>query len=155
VLFVALGIITASFLWIAFAHSTIWYFVVWDLVFGTCWAIAYTAAITSYLTDATPAEAAMYSSANTAISFGLGGLGPALFTAVLTSKLIPHTPIPAPSVFKTMYIYAAIAFAVITAVALLIRRPTFRGVEVLPDAAVVAGGAPPASGQVAAGPEPA
>jgi MFS family permease len=155
VLIVALGILTASFVWIAFNHSTIWYFVIWDLIYGTCWAIAYTAAITSYLHDAAPPEAAMYSSANTAITYGLGGLGPALFTAVLTSKFILHTPIPAPSVFKTMYIYAAIAFGVITVVALSVRNPTFAKELTPSGAAMTPGEAPSASGQVAAGPEPA
>jgi hypothetical protein len=44
------------------------------------------------LQDATPAEAAMYSSANTVISAGISGLGAGIFTAVLTSA--PAIPQP-------------------------------------------------------------
>jgi len=79
----------------------------------------------AFLHDATPAEAAMYSSANTVIASAVGGVGPAIFTAVLTSRFIPHTPIPDPVVFKYMWIYAAIGSAVMTALALLVRRPQF------------------------------
>ena len=118
-------IIAANFLVLAYAHNGIWHFIVWDFIWGFVWAFDYTAAITAYLHDATPTEAAMYSSANTVITSAVGGLGPAVFTAILTSKFIPHTPIPDPSVFKEMWIYAAIAMVVVAAVALLVRRPTF------------------------------
>jgi len=118
-------IIAANFVVLAFAHNGIWHFIVWDFIWGFVWAFDYTAAITAYLHDATPGEAAMYSSANTVITSAVGGLGPAVFTAILTSKFIPHTPVPDPSVFKEMWIYAAIAMVVVAAVALLVRRPTF------------------------------
>ncbi len=118
-------IIAANFVVLAYSHNGIWHFIVWDFIWGFVWAFDYTAAITAFLHDATPAEAAMYSSANTVITSAVGGLGPAVFTAILTSKFIPHTPIPDPSVFKQMWIYAAIAMVVVAAVALLVSRPSF------------------------------
>ncbi|HUA40471.1 MAG TPA: MFS transporter [Streptosporangiaceae bacterium] len=148
-------IIAANFLVLAYAHNGVWHFIVWDFIWGFVWAFDYTAAITAFLHDATPGEAAMYSSANTVITSAVGGLGPAVFTAILTSKFIPHTPIPDPSVFKQMWIYAAIAMVVVAVVALLIRRPTFVGEHTASDAAVTPGEAPSPSGPVAAGPEPA
>jgi MFS family permease len=137
-------IIAANFLVLAYAHNGIWHFIVWDLIWGFVWAFDYTAAITAYLHDATPTEAAMYSSANTVITSAVGGLGPAVFTAILTSKFIPHTPIPDPSVFKEMWIYAAIAMVVVAAVALLVRRPTFVAEETPATATVAEPGSGPA-----------
>jgi MFS family permease len=118
-------IIAANFAVLAASHNGVWHFIVWDFIWGFVWAFDYTAAITAFLHDATPTEAAMYSSANTVITSAVGGLGPAVFTAILTSKFIPHTPIPDPSVFKEMWVYAAIAMVIVAAVALLVRRPVF------------------------------
>jgi MFS family permease len=132
-------IIAANFVVLAYAHNGIWHFIVWDFIWGFVWAFDYTAAITAFLHDATPREAAMYSSANTVITSAVGGLGPAVFTAILTSKFIPHTPIPDPSVFKEMWVYAAIAMVVVAAVALLVRRPTFVVGEAGGDPAVTSG----------------
>jgi MFS family permease len=129
-------IIAANFVVLAYAHNGVWHFIVWDFIWGFVWAFDYTAAITAFLHDATPTEAAMYSSANTVITSAVGGLGPAVFTAILTSKFIPHTPIPDPSVFKEMWIYAAIAMVVVAAVALLVRRPNFVGEQHVGDQAV-------------------
>jgi MFS family permease len=129
VMVVSSVIIAANFLVLAYSHNGIWHFIVWDFIWGLAWAFDYTAAITAFLHDATPAEAAMYSSANTVITSAVGGLGPAVFTAILTSRFIPHTPIPDPSVFKEMWIYAAIAMVVVAAIALLVRRPTFVAAE--------------------------
>lgn len=134
-------IIAVNFVVLAYSHNGIWHFIVWDFIWGFVWAFDYTAAITAFLHDATPEEAAMYSSANTVITSAVGGLGPAVFVAILTSKLIPHTPIPDPSVFKQMWIYAAIAMVVVAAIALLVRRPSFvahettAGSPAAPDAA--------------------
>ena len=96
VMVVSSVIITANFLFLAFSHSGIWQFVVWDFIWGFVFGFIYTAANAAFLHDATPAEAAMYSSANTVIASAVGGIGPAIFTAVLTSRFIPHTPIPDP-----------------------------------------------------------
>jgi MFS family permease len=148
-------IIAANFVVLAFAHNGVWHFIVWDFIWGFVWAFDYTAAITAFLHDAAPREAAMYSSANTVITSAVGGLGPAVFTAILTSKFIPHTPIPDPSVFKEMWIYAAIAMVIVAAVSLLVRRPTFIGQEASAEAAVPFPEAPSAPGPATAGPEPA
>jgi len=118
-------VVAANFLFLALSHTGIWQFVVWDFIWGFVFGFIYTAANAAYLHDATPAEAAMYSSANTVIASAVGGIGPAIFTAVLTSKFIPHTPIPDPVVFRNMWIYAAIGSAVMAAIALLVRRPHF------------------------------
>lgn len=148
-------IIAANFVVLAYAHNGIWHFIVWDFIWGFVWAFDYTAAITAFLHDATPAEAAMYSSANTVITSAVGGLGPAVFTAILTSKFIAHTPIPDPVVFKEMWVYAAIAMVVVAAVALLVRRPSFVAHETSGDAAVTSGETSPTQGSGLAGPEPA
>jgi len=69
---------------------------------------------------------AMYSSANTVISAGIGGLGAGIFTAVLTAApTIPHTLVPEPAVFGRMFLYAAIASVAMLGLALTVRRPRF------------------------------
>ena len=137
-------VIAANFLVLAYSHHGLWHFIVWDVVWGFVWAFGYSAANAAYLHDATPAEAAMYSSANTVIASAVGGIGPAVFTAILTSKFIPHTPIPDPVVFRNMWLFAAIAMVIVAALALLVRRPrNFVASETT------------ASSAGAAGPEPA
>jgi len=149
-------VVTANFVFLAFSHSGIWQFIVWDAVWGFVFGFVYTAANAAFLHDATPAEAAMYSSANTVIASAVGGIGPAIFIAVLTSHFIPHTPIPDPVVFKYMWIYAAIGSAVMAAIALLVRRPRFVVSEPALGAAAASIEAEAHShGSVAAGPEPA
>jgi MFS family permease len=118
-------IMAANFVVLAYAHSGIWHFIVWDAIWGLAFAFVYSAANAAYLQDATPPEAAMYVSANTIVMTGAAGIGPALFTAILTSRTIPHTPIPDPVVFKQMWIYAAAASAAIAVIALLVRRPRY------------------------------
>ena len=118
-------IMTANFLVLAYAHSGIWHFVAWDAIWGLAFAFVYSAANSAYLQDATPPEAAMYVSANTIIMTGAAGIGPALFTSILTSRTIPHTPIPDPVVFKYMWLYAAAACAAIAVIALIVRRPRY------------------------------
>jgi hypothetical protein len=66
----------------------------------------------------------MYVSANTIIMTAASGIGPAVFTAILTSRTIAHTPIPDPVVFKYLWLYAA-ACAVMAVIALLVRRPRY------------------------------
>jgi MFS family permease len=149
-------IIAANFVVLAYSHHGLWHFLVWDVIWGFVWAFDYTAAITAYMHDATPAEAAMYSSANTVIASAVGGVGPAIFTAILTSKFIPHTPIPDPVVFKSMWLYAAIAMVVIGLLALLVRRPRFVTSELPGHTRGAAGDAEaPTHDSASAGPEPA
>jgi MFS family permease len=149
-------VITANFVFLAFSHSGIWQFIVWDAIWGFVFGFVYTAANAAFLHDATPAEAAMYSSANTVIASAVGGIGPAIFTAVLTSRFIPNTPIPDPVVFKYMWIYAAIGSAAMTAIALLVRRPQFVASESAAAATAASGEtAAQAQGSVTAEPEPA
>jgi MFS family permease len=118
-------VIAANFAVLAAAHDGVWHFVVWDFVWGLAFVFVYSAANAAFLEDATPPEAAMYVSANTVISSAASGIGPAIFTAILTSRYIPHTPIPAPVVFTNMWVYAAIASVVIGAIALFVRRPKY------------------------------
>jgi MFS family permease len=147
-------IIAVNFVVLAYSHGGIWHFIIWDFIWGFVWAFDYSAAIAAYLHDATPAEAAMYSSANTVIASAVGGIGPAVFTAILTSRFIPHTPIPDPVVFKYMWMYAAIAMVVMAAISLLVRRPGFVVQETPASSAETSGVVPSASGPLAAGPEP-
>jgi MFS family permease len=125
VMAVGLVIIAANFAVLAASHNGVWHFVVWDFVWGLAFVFVYSAANAAFLEDATAPEAAMYVSANTVISAAASGVGPAIFTAILTSRYIAHTPIPDPVVFTHMWVYAAIASIVIGAVALLVRRPQF------------------------------
>ena len=118
-------IIAANFAVLAASHNGVWNFVAWDFVWGLSFVFVYSAANAAFLEDAAPSEAAMYVSANTVISAAASGIGPAIFTAILTSRSIPHTPIPAPVVFTHMWVYAAIASVVIGAVALIVRRPRY------------------------------
>jgi MFS family permease len=138
-------IMTANFVVLAYAHSGIWHFIVWDAIWGLVFAFVYSAANSAYLQDATPPEAAMYVSANTIILTAAAGIGPALFTSILTSRTIPHTPIPDPVVFKYMWLYAAAACAVMAVIALLVRRPRY-----LPSG--VPGGTVEAAGNIQATP---
>jgi MFS family permease len=118
-------VLTANFLVLAYAHSGVWNFIVWDAIWGLVFAFVYSAANSAYLQDATPPEAAMYVSANTIIMTAAAGIGPALFTSILTSRTIAHTPIPDPVVFKYMWLYAAGACAVMAVMALIVRRPRY------------------------------
>jgi MFS family permease len=119
------AVFTANFLVLAYAHSGIWHFIVWDAIWGLAFAFVYSAANAAYLQDATPPEAAMFVSANTIVTTGAAGIAPALFVAILTSRSIPHTPIPDPVVFKYMWLYAAAACAALVVIALLVRRPRY------------------------------
>ena len=123
---VAAVVIAANFFALAYGHDQVWEYVVTNFVWGAGFAFAYSAAAAAYLQNATPTEAAMYSSANTVISAGIGSLGAGIFTAVLTSApTIAHTPIPQPGVFTHMWIYAGIAGVVMLALAMVVPRPRF------------------------------
>jgi len=118
-------VMAANFVVLASHHGGIWPFLVWDIVWGLAFGFVYSAANAAYLEEATPPEAAMYVSANTVVSAAVSGIAPAIFIALLTSRTIPHTPIPDPVVFTHMWIYAAAASVVMAAIALLVRRPRF------------------------------
>ena len=123
---VAALVIAATFFALAYGHDQVWEYVVTNFSWGAGFAFAYSAAGAAYLQDATPAEAAMYSSANTVISAGIGSLGAGIFTAVLTSApTIPHTLVPQPGVFTHLWIYAGIAGLVMLALTTIVRRPRF------------------------------
>jgi MFS family permease len=140
-------VIAANFAVLAASHDGVWHFVLWDFIWGFAFVFVYSAANAAFLEDATPPEAAMYVSANTVISSAASGIGPAIFTAILTSRYIPHTPIPAPVVFTHMWVYAAVASVAIGAIALLVRRPRYVPAE----EPLVAG----SSGMETAPPDPA
>jgi len=126
-------VIAVDFFALALGHDQIWQYVIANLIWGAGFAFAYSAAAAAYLQDATPAEAAMYSSANTVISAGIGSLGAGIFTALLTSApTIPHTAIPQVGIFTHLWVYAGIAGIVMLALALLVRRPRFVPAEVSP-----------------------
>jgi predicted MFS family arabinose efflux permease len=117
-------VIAVNFFALAYGHDQVWEYVVSNFVWGAGFAFAYSAAAAAYLQDATPAEAAMYSSANTVIAAGIGSLGAGIFTAVLTSApTIPHTLVPQPAVFTHMWVYAGVAGMVMLALATIVRPP--------------------------------
>jgi MFS family permease len=149
VMVVGCAVIAVNFVILAASHNGIWNFVAWDFVWGFAFVFVYSAANAAFLADATPPEAAMYVSANTVVSSAASGIGPALFTAILTSRFIPHTPVPDPVVFTHMWVYAAVASVVIGAFALLIRRPRYvpagagqAGAAQAPDGMETAAGGP-------------
>jgi MFS family permease len=123
------AILAANFIWLAFSHSEVWQFIVFSIIWG-CYGLVYSGAYAAWQHDAKPDEAAMYTSANTVVVFGFGGLGPALFTVLLTSRFIPHTPIPDPVVFKEIWIYGAIGYAVIALLSLFVQRTRFVPAEI-------------------------
>jgi MFS family permease len=119
-------VIAANFFALAYGHDQVWQYVMTNFIWGAGFAFAYSAAGAAYLQDATPGEAAMYSSANTVISAGISGLGAGIFTAVLTSApTIPHTSVPQPGIFTHMWIYGGIAGLVMLALTTIVRRPRF------------------------------
>jgi len=118
-------VIAANFVVLAANHSGLWSFLIWDIVWGLAFGFVYSAANAAYLEEATPSEAAMYVSANTVVSAAVSGIAPAIFIALLTSRTIPHTPIPDPVVFTHMWIYAAAASVIMATIALLVRRPRY------------------------------
>ena len=87
----------------------------------------------------------MFSSANTVVTAGLAGLGASVFATVLTSKLIPGTPIPSPDVYTRIWLLAACAGGVIILLALASAASTFKGgtatVAADPEEAATAGAA--------------
>ncbi|HEY6786987.1 MAG TPA: CDP-alcohol phosphatidyltransferase family protein [Trebonia sp.] len=120
----AAAVIAANFFALAYGHDQVWQYAVTNFIWGAGFAFAYSAAAAAYLHDATPAEAAMYSSANAVISTGISGLGAAIFIAVLAAApTIAHTPIPQPGVFTHMWIYAGIAGVMMLALTTIVRRP--------------------------------
>ena len=135
------GIIAAAgFFFLAYNHDQVWQYVVANLLWGFTFAFAYGGATATYLMDAKPTEAAMYSSANTVISAGIGGLGAGIFTAILTAApKIPKTPIPEPAVFERLFVYAGIASVAMFALALVVRRPRFVPADASAAATVDAG----------------
>ena len=144
VMTVAAIVIAVDFFALALGHDQIWQYVIANFIWGAGFAFAYSAAAAAYLQDATPAEAAMYSSANTVISAGIGSLGAGIFTALLTSApTIPHTAVPQAAIFTHLWVYAGLAGIVMLALSLIVRRPRFvpadpqarspRGVEVTRD----------------------
>jgi MFS family permease len=149
VMVVGCAVIAVNFAVLAASHNGIWHFIVWDFVWGLAFVFVYSAANAAFLVDATPPEAAMYVSANTVVSSAAVGIGPAVFIAILTSRFLPHTPIPDPVVFTRMWVYAAVASVVIGAFALLVRRSRY-----VP-AAGPAGAEPAAAAQAPGGMEAA
>ncbi|MFD3585407.1 MFS transporter [Streptomyces sp. NPDC058683] len=116
----------AGFFFLAADHDQTWQYVVANILWGFAFAFAYGGASAAYLIDATPSEAAMYASANTVISAGIGSLGAGVFTAILTSApTIPKTPIPQPAVFDRLFLYAGLVSLVMLGLALVMRRPRF------------------------------
>jgi MFS family permease len=136
VMAVAGAVAAADFFVVAYAHDQIWQYVIVNIVWGAAFALAYAAAGAAYLQAAAPAEAAMYSSANAVFAAAIAGVGPGIFTAILTSAaVIPHTPVPDPGVFRLLWFYAAFACVAIFALALIVRRPRFVPAEPPADAA--------------------
>jgi MFS family permease len=143
----ALGgaIIAADFFWFATAHSAGWEYVVANCFWGLGYSLAFSAGNSAYLLAARDGEAAMFSSANTVVTAGLAGLGASVFATVLTSKLIPGTPIPSPDVYTRIWLLAACAGGVIILLALASAASTFKGgtatVAADPEEAATAGAA--------------
>lgn len=151
-------VMAADFFALAYAHDQIWQYVVANLAWGAAFAFGYSAAYAAVLQAAAPAEAAMYSSTNSVFSTGIAGIGPGIFTAVLTSHTIPHTPIPTPGVFRTLWLYAAFAGIAVLVLGLFVRRRKFVPAGPSVDAAelpVAADSVISADGDLQERPEPA
>ncbi|MET9080747.1 MFS transporter [Streptomyces sp. NPDC004237] len=116
---------SANFLWIAYNHTEIWQYIVFNAVWGVTFALANSASYAAFFQDADPSESAMYASANLIAAAAGAGIAPAIFVALLTSRTIANTPIPDPVVFKDVWIYAAVASVVLIPLALLVRRTSF------------------------------
>jgi len=118
-------LVVADFFALAYAHDQIWQYVIANIVWGAAFSFGYSAAYAAVLQGAAPAEAAMYTSTNSVFATALPSIGPGIFTAVLTSHTIPHTPIPAPGAFQQLWLYAAFAGIAILLLALATRRRAF------------------------------
>jgi MFS family permease len=130
----AAGVLAAAdFFVVAYAHDQIWQYVVANIVWGVAFAFGYAAAYAAFLQVAGPGEAAMFSSANSVFTAAIAGLGPGIFTAILTSRTIPHTPIPDPAVFRQLWLYAAFAGVAVFVLALSVRRPKFVAADAVAD----------------------
>lgn len=125
VMTVAGALAAADFFVVAFNHSQYWQYVVANVVWGAAFGFAYAAAYAAFLQAAKPDEAAMFSAANSVFTAALTGLGPGIFTAILTSRTIPHLPVPDPGVFRALWLGAGYAAVAVVVFALLIRRPQF------------------------------
>lgn len=118
-------LMAAGFFGLAYGHDQIWQYVVVNICWGAAFSFGYAGAYAAFLQVSGAAEAAMYSSANSVFTAAFPALGPGIFTAILTSHSIPHTPIPDPGVFRQLWLYAAFTGIAILVLALVVRRPTF------------------------------
>ena len=116
-------VVAASFFFAAFNHAQYWQYVVTNVVFGAAWGFGYAAGYAAILKASGKGEGAMFTATNTVFGAAFASLGPGIFTAILTSKTIPHTPIPAESVFRTLWLFAAFVGVAIVVLGFLVRRP--------------------------------
>lgn len=124
----ALGgvVIAGTFFWLAAAHTAGWQYIVGNCFWGLGFALAFSAGNSAYLQAAAEGEATMFSAANTIVTTAVSGFGATIFATILTSQLIPKTPIPSPHVYTVIWVVGGCLGVAVILLALISTRPAPR-----------------------------
>jgi MFS family permease len=129
-------VLAGAFVFLAYNHTEWWQYIVGNCVWGLAFAFLYTAANSAYLQAAKPMESATFQSASGIVVTAFAGVGPAIYVAILTSKLLiipnPAAPthpvvLPSPDVFRPMWWTWAIVAVVVALLGLIAKKPVFGG----------------------------
>ena len=107
---------TVSFLWFQSTTSRPWEFIVLTALMGASYALVYTAGSSAYLRAARPGEAGMLAGGARVTSTAIAATGPVVLVSILTSSLVPHTPVPQQGNYGNLWIFLACCGAVICAI---------------------------------------
>ena len=120
------GAITAAdFFWMVGFHTQTWHYIVGGLVWGFSFSLAYGAANAAILHAARRGQAAMFAAASSAAAASINALFPALFTVILTARLVPGTPLPEKAQFGWLWFFGGIVGLLIVVLALVYKRPSY------------------------------
>jgi MFS family permease len=129
-------LLAGDFIFLAYNHTEWWQYIIANCVWGIAFAFLYTAVNSAYLNAARPTQSATFQSAAGIVVTAFAGVGPAIYVAILTSKLLiipnPQAPthpvvLPSPDVFRPMWWTWAIIAAVIALLGLIAKKPVFGG----------------------------
>ncbi|GHJ61271.1 MFS transporter [Nocardioides sp. OK12] len=95
------------------------------LLIMVVWAFSYllmvTAAAAAYMRASRPGEEGMVAGGARVVATGLGALGPAIVSAILTSSFIPQTAVPQGTNYNGIWLFIAVCTGLVTVTAMLIR----------------------------------
>jgi MFS family permease len=111
------ALIGVAFAWLTIAHSRVSDILIFSVLQGIGFGIAYAALGTVAVQHVPMDSSAIASGINSLVRSAGGSLGTAITATVLTSELIPHTTLPALHGYVISFLITAIAAALAAAVA--------------------------------------